>query len=50
MFAKRENSEFSEASDLEDDPLDTIGLDVVARGLDSVLNKKHALDGEENSF
>ena len=50
MFANRENSEFSEASDLVDDPLDTIGLDVVARGLDSVLNKKHALDGEENSF
>ena len=50
MFAKRENSEFSEASDLVDDPLDTIGLDVVARGLDSVLNKKHALDGKKIVF
>ena len=50
MFANREKSELSEASDLVEDPLDTRGTDVVTRGLDSVLNNKHAVQVEKNSF
>ena len=50
MFAKRENSELSEASDLVEDPRDTRGTDVVTRGDDSVLNNKHAVEGDEKWF